>query len=303
MSVTKEDCILALKTEWQKSLRILSLPKETFMELEAIPEEDYKERSAFIEKNFTNNLKKLKNSDHCIIPSILGPNNFILAIRIGNRVKKLLGAIKDNHFELRFYDRELIKTTKLSECYERGVLFFEEQGLMPIIFESHRGLVEQGATKVFEQALENNQLSKLKSLFANLQIKEIDEEILFKAFEKSSKEIIEFFLEKIESHGLRFRHKHSPKIEAQEQRKMFDEILLCARRRAAKGDTDNLEIADLIRNFIKKQYREYYTQTIEVREKKLDALYAVITEISKLDPNEINFKEKLSLLEKRSCKR
>jgi len=293
----KEDCLLALKAEWKKSLKLLALPEEALTQLEEIPEEENEQRIAFIERNFNHHLKNLKEFDHCIIPSILGPNNFVLAIRVGNQVEKLFGAIKDSHFELRFYDRELIKTRSLRECHERGVLFFEEQGLMPIIFESHRGLVEQSAGHVLDQALENNRLPKIQSLFLNLHIGEIDEEILFKAFEKSSKEIIEFFLNKILKHELRLRHKLSPKIEARETRKMFDRILHCARTRAARGDKDNLEIAALLRNFLEKQYSEYFTQTILTREKKRDSFYAAITEISKLNPAETHFKEKLALLE------
>lgn len=293
MIITKEECLQALETELQKSLQMLGLPADTLNQLKEISEEELSFRDAFIQDKFIDRLKKLKPNAYCIIPSSMGPNSFTMAIKAGNKIKRLPGVLKDNHFELRYYDNELIKSSDLKECQERGVLFFEEQGLMPVLFSSHRGLVEQNTKKILEQALENNNLEKIKNLFSNLKIHEIEEEILFKVFEKSSKDAVEFFINKIDNKELRLRQVG----EEDRSEIIFNKILDCARRRAARGDENNMEIAKILRNHLKKQQPNYFTESQLEQEKKWDAFFIAMNDLSELNPIDANFQQQRHLLE------
>lgn len=298
MSESREEQILILKTNLKKSLQTLSLPESLIDQLEKIPEADPEKRTDFIKNKIElpleTEIKKLKEGECCLLPSIQGPNNFSFILKIGDHTRKLTGAMKNDGFELIDYEGNIVKSSHLEECVEKVVFSFEKHMVIPIVYESHRRDVLKNSKKILEDAFENHVLEKVRKVFSYLGLKEIDESTLWTAFEKGSEDIIQFLLQKIYAHELI--------VKEDTAKERIAAILDIARHRAARGDQHNLNIAHALREYLQKQYPDQLaTFGLEPeleKEKMRDEFFKTMLDLYALKPTQQDFQSKRHALEK-----
>lgn len=293
--------LLTLKTYFKNSLKTLSLPEHLIDDLENISSEDPEERSKFIEdkikKPLEAALKNLKAGEFCLTPSLHGPNNFNIYLKINDHSKKLIGAIKGDYFEVTDYEGNVVKAKNLDECLEKIIFSFEKHFLIPTVFDSHRQEVMKNRDKTLIDAFENHQLNRVQQIFSYLDPKEMDEETLLIAFEKGSESIITLIINEINANQLSIKTIIGNKNRNNDFPEKISKILEIAANRASRGDEHNQNIAARLREYLKQQYPHQINRELLEQEKRKDKFYQALYNLHLLKPTASDFQTKREQLE------